>query len=298
MMRSAASAVNGRRGFERVRFYRQPDLESHPFPNQILAMDLLKRLVESDAFQHFVIAVIVINAITLGLETSPAATAAAGGLLHFLDRAALMVFVTELAIKLIVYRHNFFRSGWNVFDFIIVGITVVPVGENVSVLRALRILRALRLVSVVPSMRKVVGALLRAVPGMMSVLTLLLLVFYISAVMSTKLFGASFPDWFGSLGASFFTLFQVMTLESWSMGIVRPVMELHPYTWLFFITFILLTTFAVLNLFIAIVVDAMSVSEHNEGEQTRTLVKADHDELMGEIRALRAEISAIKENRL
>jgi voltage-gated sodium channel len=200
----------------------------------------------------------------------------------------------EIVLKLIVYRLRFFRSGWNVFDFAIVAITLAPVGEGFSVLRSLRILRALRLISVVPSMRKVVSALLRAIPGMGSVLTLLLLVFYVASVMTTKLFGADFPDWFGSIGASFYTLFQVMTLESWSMGIARPVMEAHPMAWVFFVTFILLTTFAVLNLFIAIVVDAMSVVEHEEQSQTRALVADDHDELLHELRALRAEIAEMR----
>ena len=260
-------------------------------------MNALRRFVESTSFQNFVITVIVLNAITLGLETSASAMASAGGLLAVLDRAALAVFVVEIALKLVVYRHNFFRSGWNVFDFLVVAITLLPTGEGLSVLRALRILRALRLVSVVPSMRKVVNALLRAIPGMTSVLTLLLLVFYVGAVMSTKLFGADFPEWFGSIGASFYTLFQVMTLESWSMGIVRPVMEVHPFAWMFFVVFILITTFAVLNLFIAIVVDAMNTTDHAEGEQTRALVKADHDELMAELKLLRAEISTMRENR-
>ena len=200
-------------------------------------------------------------------------------------------------LKLIVYRQRFFRSGWNVFDFTIVAITLAPTGEGLQVLRSLRILRALRLVSVVPSMRKVVNALLRAIPGMSSVLTLLLLVFYVAAVMSTKLFGASFPDWFGSVGESFYTLFQVMTLESWSMGIVRPVMEVYPYAWIFFVLFILLTTFAVLNLFIAIVVDSMSAVEHEEQEQTRELVSVDHDAVLAELRAIRAELAELRGER-
>lgn len=260
-------------------------------------MNRLQRLVESNRFQNFVIAVIVLNAITLGMETSPSLTAAAGGLLTLLDRAALAVFVAELALKLVVYRHRFFRSGWNVFDFLVVAVTLLPAGEGVSVLRALRILRALRLVSVVPSMRKVVNALLHAIPGMTSVLTLLLLVFYVAAVMATKLFAEPFPEWFGSLGASFYTLFQVMTLESWSMGIARPVMEVFPYAWIFFVAFILLTTFAVLNLFIAIIVDAMNTTDHAESEETRALVRSEHDEVMDALRELRAEVAALREAR-
>ncbi len=257
-------------------------------------VDTLQRIVESSRFQHFVIAVIVINAVTLGLETSPTVMAQAGGLLLALDRAALLVFVVEIAMKLVVYRLRFFRSGWNVFDFTIIAITLAPVGEGFAVLRSLRILRALRLISVVPSMRKVVSALLKAIPGMGSVVTLLLLVFYVASVMTTKLFGSDFPEWFGTIGASFYTLFQVMTLESWSMGIARPVMETHPYAWVFFVMFILLTTFAVLNLFIAIVVDAMSEVEQDEQAKTRALVDVDHDEVLIELRALRAELAALR----
>lgn len=254
----------------------------------------LQRLVESARFQRFIIAVIVINAITLGLETSPSVMAEAGGFLLALDRAALFIFVVEIAMKLIVYRQRFFRSGWNVFDFTIVAITLAPTGEGLQVLRSLRILRALRLVSVVPSMRKVVSALLKAIPGMGSVVTLLLLVFYVASVMTTKLFGADFPEWFGTIGASFYTLFQVMTLESWSMGIARPVMAAHPYAWAFFVLFILLTSFAVLNLFIAIVVDAMSAVEQEEQTKTRDLVEVDHNEVLVEIRALRAELAVLR----
>lgn len=257
-------------------------------------IDSLQRIVESTRFQRFVIAVIVINAVTLGLETSSTVMARAGGLMLALDRAALLIFVVEIAMKLIVYRLRFFRSGWNVFDFTIVAITLAPFGAGFSVLRSLRILRALRLISVVPSMRKVVSALLKAIPGMGSVLTLLLLVFYVASVMTTKLFGGDFPEWFGTIGASFYTLFQVMTLESWSMGIARPVMEAHPYAWIFFVVFILLTTFAVLNLFIAIVVDAMSEVEHDEQAKTRALVDLDHNEVLTEIRALRAELAAFR----
>ena len=257
-------------------------------------MKALQRLVESSRFQNFIIAVIVVNAIALGLETSPSVMAEAGPLLMLIDRVALAIFVVEIVLKLIVFRLRFFDSGWNVFDFLVVGITVAPVGEGFAVLRSLRILRALRLISVVPSMRRVVNALLKAIPGMGSVVTLLLLVFYVGAVMTTKLFGTAFPEWFGTIGASFYTLFQVMTLESWSMGIARPVMEAFPFAWVFFIVFILLTSFAVLNLFIAVVVDAMNTVEHEEQEETRSLVTADHDVVLAELKALRAELVELR----
>ncbi|MDX5360246.1 MAG: ion transporter [Alphaproteobacteria bacterium] len=256
-------------------------------------MDILRRIVESERFQTAIIAVIVLNAIVLGLETWPAAMTQAGGVLVALDRIAIAIFVVEIAMKLAVYRLSFFRSAWNVFDLAIVSITFVPAGEGVSVLRALRILRALRLISVVPSMRRVVQALLRAIPGMGSVVTLLALVFYVAAVMATKLFGAAFPDWFGTIGASLYSLFQIMTLESWSMGIVRPVMEVYPFAWVFFVVFILLTTFAVLNLFIAIIVDSMSQEHAAEEAATRGALGSEHQQIMAELAALRAEVAAL-----
>ncbi len=256
-------------------------------------MNFLRRIVESNRFQNFITAVIAINAIILGLETSPTVMNAMGSVLHVLDQVAVAIFVIELVMKLALYRLAFFKRAWNIFDFTIVAITLMPAGQGVSVLRALRILRAFRLISTVPSMRKVVEALMRAIPGMISVLTLLSLVFYVSAVMATKLFGEGFPDWFGTIGESLYSLFQIMTLESWSMGIVRPVMESYPLAWLFFVPFILVTTFAVLNLFIAIVVDAMSTHVDVEETQTRDVIELDHQEIMTELRALRSEMSKL-----
>lgn len=215
------------------------------------------RIVAAPSFQNFITGVILLNAITLGLETSSEAMAAAGGLLHTLDRLALAIFVVELALKLFAWRLRFFRDGWNVFDLSIVGIALVPAAGALSVLRALRILRILRLLSVVPSMRRVVSSLLGALPGMGSIMAVLFLVYYVSGVLATKLYGDSFPEWFGTIGASMYSLFQIMTLESWSMGIVRPVMEVYPYAWVFFLPFIVLTSFMVLNLFIAIIVGSM-----------------------------------------
>lgn len=256
-------------------------------------MDFLRRLIESSRFKNFITAVIALNAVILGFETSETVMEKAGTVLHFLDQVAVAIFVVELLLKLLVYRLSFFKSAWNIFDFTIVTITLLPAGQGISVLRALRILRAFRLISAVPSMRKVVEALMRAIPGMISVLTLLSLVFYVSAVMATKLFGEGFPDWFGNIGASLYSLFQIMTLESWSMGIVRPVMESYPLAWMFFVPFILITTFAVLNLFIAIVVDAMSTHVDVEEKQTRDEIEFDHQEIMAELRALRQEMSKI-----
>lgn len=174
------------------------------------------------------LAIIIANAVLLGLETSEHIMAQGGGLIVALDTLCLAIFTLEIGAKIYAQRSQFVRNGWNIFDFIIVGVAFVPGAQGFSVLRALRILRVLRVISVAPSLRRVVEGFITALPGMGSVFLLMGLLFYIGAVMTTKLFGASFPEWFGTLGRSGYTLFQIMTLESWSMGIVRPVMDVYP----------------------------------------------------------------------
>lgn len=258
---------------------------------------LLRSFVESRVFNFSVTFVIVINAITLGLETSPRAMSFAGPLLLAIDTAALWVFTVEISLKLWVYRSRFVCDGWNVFDFVIVAIAWLPAAGPLSVLRALRIMRVLRLVSVVPQMRTVVGALFRALPGMGSILAVLMLVFYVAAVMATKLFGEAFPELFGGIGASMYSLFQIMTLESWSMGIVRPVMEQHPSAWAFFVPFIIVTTFTVLNLFIALIVNSMQSLQAEANESLHIEAVVAHDErdfLLQRIDALTNEVREMR----
>jgi voltage-gated sodium channel len=258
----------------------------------------LAAFIERPAFQHAILALILINAVTLGLETSPAVMARYGGPIHLLDKAILAVFVVEIALRLFVHRLRFFRDPWSLFDFTVVAIALVPATGQFSVLRALRVLRVLRILTIVPSMRRVVGALLGAIPGLMSIALVLLLIYYVFAVIATNLFAAAFPDWFGNLGRSFYTLFQIMTLESWSMGIARPVMAQFPYAWGFFITFILIATFTMLNLFIAIIVNAMQT--FGEEEHRDTVATVEHarehieSDLHAELRALRGEIAELK----
>ena len=254
-------------------------------------------MVESRAFSATITAVIIINAITLGLETSPRAMAAIGSWLHAIDTIALWIFTLELGLKLTAWRTRFFRDGWNLFDLAIVAIAWLPAAGPLAVLRALRIMRILRLLSIVPQMRTVVGALFRALPGMGSIVAVLLLVYYVSAVMATKLFAAAFPELFGSIGASMFSLFQIMTLESWSMGIVRPVMEVYPHAWLFFVPFIVVTSFTVLNLFIALIVNSMQTLQSRSQETLRAEAVVAHDEreaLARQLDALTTEVVALR----
>ncbi|MCF8481525.1 MAG: ion transporter [Rhodospirillum sp.] len=256
--------------------------------------DHLGRWVEGSSFQRFVTALIVLNGISLGMETSTDIVERIGPLLHWFDRTVLAVFTFEILGKLFYRRIRFFRDGWNVFDMIIVAFALIPASGPLAVLRALRILRILRLVSVVPQLRRVIQALLTAIPGMASVAMIISLLFYVGAVLTTKLYGDSFPQWFGTIGESMYTLFQLMTLESWSMGIVRPVMEIHPTSWVFFVPFIIITSFAILNMFIGIIVDSMQTVHAEDDKAERVHETAEANETMTDmardLRALRGEL--------
>jgi voltage-gated sodium channel len=259
-----------------------------------MLMDRLKDVIESRGFELIITWLIVINAVTLGLETWPALMVGYGALLRLIDHALLAVFVVELLAKMVVYRRGFFRDPWRIFDFLVVGISLLPASGPLSILRALRVLRVLRLVSIIPSMRRVVGGLFQALPSMGSIFLLLMLVFYVFSVMATKLYGADFPVYFGNIAASAFTLFQVMTLEGWAAEIVRPVMEKHPQAWLFFLPFILATSFTVLNLFIGIIVSAMQNEHEAEVKETQAEMEEDQAEIMNELRAIRRELLELR----
>jgi len=242
---------------------------------------------------NVILGVILFNAVILGMETSETLMAAAGPLIIALDRICLGIFVVEILLKLFAYRLAFFRNPWNLFDFAIVGISLVPASQGLSVLRALRILRLLRVVSVSPSLRRVVEGFVTALPGMGSVFLLMSIIFYIGSVMATKLFAASFPDWFGSLGQSAYSLFQIMTLESWSMGIVRPVMEVYPQAWLFFVPFIMVTTFAVVNLLVGLIVNSMQDAHAAESNAAQDAYR---DEVLQRLRDIERRLEAQEKN--
>jgi voltage-gated sodium channel len=243
-------------------------------------MTSLQTILESAGVRKFITAVILFNAVILGLETSDMAMAKVGLLIGFLDRICLAIFVVELVLKLLVYRLRFFRDGWNIFDFVIVAVSLVPAAQSLSVLRFLRILRV---VSVAPRLRRVVEGFITALPGMASVFLLMGIIFYIGSVISTQLFSTDFPQWFGSLAQSAYSLFQIMTLESWSMGIVRPVMEVYPYAWAFFVPFIMVTTFAVVNLLVGLIVNSMQDAHSEEADQKTDTYR---DEVLARLKAI------------
>lgn len=239
--------------------------------------------LEQTWMTNFIIGVILFNAVLLGLETSDEAMAIAGPLILMLDKVCLAIFVIEIALKLFAHGLRFFRSGWNIFDFVIVGIALLPLTQGFSVLRALRILRVLRIISVAPRLRRVVEGFITALPGMGSVFLLMALIFYIASVMATKLFSDAFPEWFGDLGRSAYSLFQIMTLESWSMGIVRPVMEVFPWAWAFFVPFIMVTTFAVVNLLVGLIVNSM---QDAHAEESNEKTDAYRDQVLARLEAI------------
>lgn len=254
--------------------------------------------LEQAALQRLLIGLILVNAVVLGLETSEAIMAAWGTWLVAVDRSILAIFVVEISLRLAAHRLAFFRDPWNVFDFVVVAIALIPASGPLAVLRALRVLRVLRLITLVPSMKRVVGGLLAALPGLGSVAAIIGLIFYVSAVIATKLFAADFPQWFGSLGASAFTLFQVMTLESWAMGIVRPVMEIHPAAWVFFLVFILASTFTLLNLFIAVIVNAIQseggAPSHGVGQEETAVLREEINQLHAALRDTQTLLRELK----
>ncbi len=261
-------------------------------------MTWLRDIVYHPRTERLIMTLIMINAVTLGLETSKTLMDRFGDVLHVIDRVILAVFVIELLGRMILQRLAFFRDGWNIFDFLVVGISLAPASDAFSVLRALRVLRLLRLVTVVPSLRRVVSGLIGALPGMSSIVLLIALLYYVCAVMAVNLFGNDYPELFGTLGASLFTLFTVMTLEGWVEGVVKPVSEKFPYAWLFFIPFIIGTTFTILNLFIGIIVNAMQdevqKEQAAEREAEREMMHEETEPLVREVRALQAEIAALR----
>jgi voltage-gated sodium channel len=254
-------------------------------------MEWLRRIVQDPRTERFIMALIILNAVTLGLETSQSVMASFGPVLVTIDRIIIAIFVAEILARLAVQRWAFFRDGWNIFDFVVVGIALAPATAAFSVLRALRVLRLLRLITAVPALQRVVGGLISALPGMGSIVLLIGLVYYVSAVMAVNLYGKNFPELFGTLGTSLYTLFTIMTLEGWTNDVVNPILTKHPYALLFFIPFIVITTFWVLNLFIGIIVNAMQ-EEHAKAEAE--LMHEETAPLVREVQALRAEIAALR----
>lgn len=226
--------------------------------------EIFTKFIENKHTQRFILFVIIFNSIILGLMTNANIMNNYGSLLHHLCNTCVLIFTAEIAIKLYVYRKNFIKDGWNLFDFFIVAISWIPTSGAFSsfrVFRILRTLRALRLISQLERLRIIVQAIIDSIPNVTWASVLLLIIFYIFAIMGTTLYGHNFPVEFGSLGKSMFTLFQIMTLEAWA-DIARNVMAQSSLAWIYFVSFILVSSFIVMNIIVGVVVNA--ISEINE----------------------------------
>lgn len=252
-----------------------------------------RRFCRHKSFEAAILALVILNAICLGVEVSLKEGSPAGDWFRWLDRGFLGLFTVEILVKINAYRRTFFKDPWRVFDFIVVTLSLIPAAGPFSILRALRILRTIRLISVVPKLRQVVVGLMSSIPGLGAVGGILILIFYVGSVMATAIFGDGFPDWFGTLPKSAYSLFQVMTLESWSMGIVRPVMERYPYAWLFFVPFIIISTFIMLNLMIAVIVNSLQIESSEAARKQAEIGTSERLILLKEIRKLQIQIDRL-----
>lgn len=260
----------------------------------------LKNFLESSRFQYTIISLIVVNAITIGMETSPTIVGALGPWLEQIDKYILVIFTLEILLKLVAYRHRFFLNPWNVFDFLIVGIALVPAAGPLHILRTMRILRTARLIKNVPKLRLIIESLLKSVPSIGWIAILLTIIFYIFAVIGTSLYQEAFPQYFGDMGKTFFTLFQVMTLESWSSGIARPMMQEIPHAYLYFMPFILLATYTTLNIFIAIVVNTMNEINReemkDEEQRVKDFVHEEHQQMLAYLKKISKKVDELEKS--
>ncbi|MEQ9299185.1 MAG: ion transporter [Cyclobacteriaceae bacterium] len=259
---------------------------------------LLREFLEHHKVQRFIISLIVINAITIGFETNHGLMERSGEIFNQFDFAILVIFILEIVLKIYAYGWRFFTNAWNLFDFFIVAIAAMPAAGVFSVFRTLRILRTLRLLKNVPKLRIIIESLIKAVPSIGWIILLLAIIFYIFAVVGTNIYGEVFPQWFGTMGESIFTLFQIMTLESWSSGIARPILEEMPYAWVFFVPFILIATYTTLNIFIAIVVNTMNelhmAEIKEEEEKLKAIEEEKHQYLLSQLAALQIKLESIE----
>ena len=262
-----------------------------------------RRVVDARWFEPSMIALILFNGVLIGLETSHEITQAYGRWLELGNDLILGIFVIEAALKITAVAPNFrryFGDGWNLFDFSVIVLSLLPAtGQFALVARLIRVLRVLRLVSAMPQLRLIVATLVRSIPSMGHVLMLLGIVFYIYAITGFHLFHNHDAEHWGTLGAALLTLFQIVTLEGW-VDVMEQALESRPWSWVYFVSFVLIGTFVVLNLFIAVVVNNLEASKAAELEALARPVT--HDEVLDELgrtrdalRALQRKLAALPE---
>lgn len=249
----------------------------------------IAHFIRTPFFHHTILVVIIINAVVIGLKTSAGIEARFGDVMDFINLICLAIFIVESVLRIYVHRFKFFRRGWDMFDLLIVLLSLLPESHVISTFRFFRVFRVLRMITIIPKIQLITQVLLRTLSSVFSIGLLLMIVFYVYAVITTTLYGKDFPEWFGTIGDSFYTLFQIMTFESWSMSITRPIMELHPYAWVVFISFLIVATYIMLNIVIGIIVD--SIGDIKAGK-----LQAEDDEDEDEVvLALSTQIKELKQ---
>ncbi len=259
----------------------------------------IRAFIEKPFFQQAIVTLIVLNSVLIGFETSDKYMDMFGVYIDTIDKIILYIFVFEILLKLYAYGGAFFKDTWNLFDALIIGISIVPsLGASFAVLRALRIVRTLRLLKNIPKLKLIIESLLHSIPSIGWIGVLLLIIFYIFSIIGNTLFGASFPEYFGSLSKTIFTLFQVMTLESWASGIARPIISVEPFAGIYFVVFILIATYTTLNIFIAIVVNTMNElhrkSLMEEEKHIKEFVHNENETILSEVLMMRKELSELR----
>lgn len=248
----------------------------------------LRQFISHPIYHGVLVSLILINAIILGLKTYPSIMEGYGPLLDFLDCSIIWIFAAEISLLIAAHGWKFFKDPWHVFDFTVVALALIPANTAISVLRAIRALRILLLVDTSASLRRITASLFAAIPGISGIAALLAILFYVFGIMATMLYGAQYPQFFGSLHTAFFSLFQIMTFEGWP-DIVRTIMQTHPYSWVFFVTYILIATYSILNLFIAVIIDAMEKQYEEDLGDDRLIL----ENIQNEIKLLRAQIDGM-----
>lgn len=249
----------------------------------------LVNFFESRGVNHFITVLAIINGVILGAETIPFVSTNFGVMLTMIDKMILTIFIFEMGLKLFAYRAHFFKSGWRNFDLFIIVLSLLPFAGQLQVLRTLRVLRILRLFNSFPKMQVISETLIKAMPGIFCTAALMIVIFYIFSVIATKIFGGSFPVQFGSIKASLISLLQLMTFDGWVDEMLRPVMAQFPYSWLFFIPFMIIVVFSFVGLFMSVMVDAMAKAQEDivshspinrlrSAERTRTAVETAYEE--------------------
>jgi voltage-gated sodium channel len=228
------------------------------------------RLFYSKNFELFIISLIVINAIVLGLDTSESFKQRFGHLLEVANTIILMFFIVEAAGKIYSDSPNvgrYFRSGWNLFDFSVIVLSLIPAsGQFAMIARTARLLRVLRLVSAIPELRLIVSTLIRTIPSMGNITLLMGVIFYIYAITGYHLFHQHDPQHWETLGLSLLTLFRIVTLEDWT-DVMYTAMEMHPMAWVYFVSFVIIGTFVIINLFIAVVLNNLEEAKVERVDQ-------------------------------